>query len=33
MENLMRFDTGLMFWTWVTFLVVLVIWEPKPGSR
>jgi len=33
MENLMRFDTGLMFWTWVTFLVVLVIlgtkaWKP-----
>ncbi|MCF7797738.1 MAG: F0F1 ATP synthase subunit B [Lentisphaeria bacterium] len=33
MENLMSFDTGLMFWTWVTFLVVLLIlgtkaWKP-----
>ncbi len=33
MENLMRFDTGLMFWTWITFLVVLLIlgtkaWKP-----
>jgi len=33
MENLLRFDTGLMFWTWITFLLVLVIlgakaWKP-----
>jgi len=33
MENLLRFDTGLMIWTWVTFLIVLVIlatkaWKP-----
>lgn len=33
MENLLRFDTGLMIWTWITFLIVLVIlgtkaWKP-----
>jgi F-type H+-transporting ATPase subunit b len=33
MENLMNFDTGLMFWTWLTFLIVLVVlgakaWKP-----
>ncbi|MEA3286419.1 MAG: F0F1 ATP synthase subunit B [Candidatus Marinimicrobia bacterium] len=33
MENLLRFDTGLMIWTWITFIVVLVIlgtkaWKP-----
>ncbi len=33
MENLLRFDTGLMIWTWITFLAVLVIlgtkaWKP-----
>jgi len=33
MENLLRFDTGLMIWTWITFLIVLVVlgtkaWKP-----
>ncbi len=33
MENLLRFDTGLMIWTWITFIAVLVIlgtkaWKP-----
>ncbi len=33
MENLMNFDTGLVFWTWITFLIVLVVlgtkaWKP-----
>lgn len=33
MENLLRFDTGLMIWTWITFIIVLVIlgtkaWKP-----
>ncbi len=33
MENLLRFDTGLMIWTWITFFIVLVIlgwkaWKP-----
>jgi F-type H+-transporting ATPase subunit b len=33
MENLLRFDTGLMAWTWITFFIVLVIlgakaWRP-----
>ena len=29
MENLLRFDTGLMIWTWITFLAVLVILATK----
>ncbi len=33
MENLLRFDTGLMIWTWITFIIVLVVlgtkaWKP-----
>ncbi|MBT3229997.1 MAG: F0F1 ATP synthase subunit B [Candidatus Marinimicrobia bacterium] len=33
MENLLNFDSGLMYWTWITFIVVLVIlgskaWKP-----
>ena len=37
MENLMRLDTGLMFWTWITFLAVLVIlgtkaWKPMVNA-
>jgi F-type H+-transporting ATPase subunit b len=33
MENLLSFDTGLMIWTWVTFLIVVLIlgakaWKP-----
>lgn len=33
MENLLRFDTGLMIWTWITFFIVVVIlgakaWKP-----
>jgi F-type H+-transporting ATPase subunit b len=33
MENLLSFDTGLMVWTWITFLVVVVVlgwkaWRP-----
>ncbi len=33
MENLLKFDTGLMVWTWITFFVVLFIlgwkaWRP-----
>ena len=29
MENLLKFDTGLMIWTWITFIVVLVILATK----
>lgn len=33
MENLLKFDTGLMIWTWITFALVLIIlgwkaWRP-----
>ncbi|NQV15912.1 F0F1 ATP synthase subunit B [bacterium] len=33
MDNLLQFDTGLMIWTWITFIIVLVIlgtkaWKP-----
>jgi len=29
MENLLSFDTGLMIWTWITFIIVLVILATK----